>query len=481
MDDALIVNTPYENAQDFLSLCNEALTSQNVLDEEGNPAFFVASAGSPAWLFALAIGDLYTRYQSRVRDAYNANSAENCSDAKVLDLAILANVVRDTGHPSSVAVNVVSTSDLTQNIPEGTSVYFDNIEWLFSAEVIIAAQGTSTAVLISAQAGSYAVSAGSVFTGTSVPSVLTVTASAASTLGYGYEPISSVRQRIIDGQSAENILDKVKAEISKLVGIKYCKVFFNPSVLGTETLPGSHEPLSPRTAKVVVFGTDSDNLLAETYWSIMNVPSQDARSHVQLNLQAGATQIIATAGDYFTYDEKTWVLTQDVTVPATQNRVVAAYSLNFESVALLAETVLVVGAHAAGSVYTNATITAYEAAYYTGTSSNYITASGQSLPVLYEKASLRTTKAKVIVSAESITSGYSSYLKTALESANGSKSPGENFTSQYLSNYLDNFEYAEILGIYLYDDINAVWGVETNIQWNEIAQFTDDSIEIEEV
>ena len=96
MDAEVVVLSAQENATTFLDLANAYLKENNILDSEGNQAFFTPTAASPAWIFALAQGNMYSTWQARQRSAALAFSVENCTDSQVLHLAEIVGLSRNT-------------------------------------------------------------------------------------------------------------------------------------------------------------------------------------------------------------------------------------------------------------------------------------------------------------------------------------------------------------------------------------------------
>jgi hypothetical protein len=112
-------------------------------------------------------------------------------------------------------------------------------------------------------------------------------------------------------------------------------------------------------------------------------------------------------------------------------------------------------------------------------SSVYTTDSGQEITVYYDKAVDATLQAHVIVEAGTTTTGYEQYLKEAVIAASGTLGIGENYSSLYMSNYVENFSYAKVLGIQLWN--GSAWDFTTNVNWNAVGRFTEASITISEV
>lgn len=100
-------------------------------------------------------------------------------------------------------------------------------------------------------------------------------------------------------------------------------------------------------------------------------------------------------------------------------------------------------------------------------SQNYRSLSGQDIEVLYNVATLRNIHIKVVILAGTGQTNWLTEAQRLLLAASGTRSIGVNYTQQYLLNYLDNFPYAEIIGLYVSTD-GITWSDSTDIYGEEI-------------
>lgn len=273
MDNVVTVNPAYNNAVQFLDLVNTYLKQNNVTDTNGDTAKFTALAGSPAWLFALAIGSIDSEWQARLRNAMLSMDPANCTDDQVLNLASLMGLERGNGTPTYCTVSI--TNSTSASITIASSARFTdanaNLTWGLSGATAVAANSTVQATMYCSIDGSYTIPDGTVFTDTAGALDLTIT-STKCVEGTNDEPISNLRNRLITGEVGADPLIQAEHAIEQLSGISKCSIWFNTSTQDTLTLVGNVS-LTPRHAFVCIKGTDLSGSLANTFYKYLNVPT----------------------------------------------------------------------------------------------------------------------------------------------------------------------------------------------------------------
>jgi len=110
---------------------------------------------------------------------------------------------------------------------------------------------------------------------------------------------------------------------------------------------------------------------------------------------------------------------------------------------------------------------------------DYTSLGQQLISVKYSKATLKYFYVKVVIEADSGQTGYLAEIWNRFIPASGSINIGKNYTQQYLINYLDNFEYANVIGLYISMD-NVTWSDITSLTPTEIGVLASAYITAEE-
>lgn len=273
MDTVKVIDTPYNNAVAVLNKTNELLNENNILDSTGTEiAQLEQNVANPAWLFALACGNLHTSWQEKLAKAYAALDPQNCEDDQVLVLAILAGVKRGNGTPSHITVLIKNTSENTITIPIGTEFTetYSNQTWVLNSNISLIANAQQYTTLYTITDGEFNVPSGITFNydGT-LP--INCESSSSSTGGSTIESISELRNKLSQGGNTSNAILQAETEIEQLSGVETCSIWFNSDnaasmVIGSKTIP-------PRTAYISIRGYDVSGKLAETYYTYLDVPA----------------------------------------------------------------------------------------------------------------------------------------------------------------------------------------------------------------
>ncbi len=287
-----LVKSVEDNASEYIDNVNNLLAQYGVVDKDGNPAQLTKLAGSPLWLMALAFGQNVTEWQERLRNAYNSLAIENCSDEQVINLALLAGIVREEGSSPFVALTVHNDSGAPVLYNRST-VYaedtFSQHKWYCAQSVIVAVGETLTLVFYcESKDVQTPINTGFVFhfTDPSIPSY-SVMADSASVVLEPEEPISQLRNRIIQGTQAFNQINRAQEAIKGLNGVTKCSIWFNPDATVPMILSGNIQ-LDARKTFIVIKGVDLDNLLAEVYIRYLNVATQQISGSLQSSTVLGA-------------------------------------------------------------------------------------------------------------------------------------------------------------------------------------------------
>jgi hypothetical protein len=94
-------------------------------------------------------------------------------------------------------------------------------------------------------------------------------------------------------------------------------------------------------------------------------------------------------------------------------------------------------------------------------------------------ATLKYYYVKVVIATDSGQEGYLTEIQRLLLAASGALPIGANYSQQYLLNYLDDFPYAEIIGLYISMD-NITWSDITTMNANDLGVLSNSYITSEE-
>lgn len=112
-------------------------------------------------------------------------------------------------------------------------------------------------------------------------------------------------------------------------------------------------------------------------------------------------------------------------------------------------------------------------------SQDYISFSGQVIPFNYRDVTFKNIYIKIVILKDSGGINFIAEARKQLLKASGTKSVGGNYTQQYLLDYLDNFPYAVVIGLYIAMD-GITWTDTTTLKGNEVGVITSDNISYEE-
>ena len=318
---------------------------------------------------------------------------------------------------------------------------------------------------------------------TQIPPLAGVVNNVSSIPGNTAETTASLRQRIIKGNTIPYSLDGVKIALEELTGVNHARGFFNYNTSGILTLAGGIE-LQPRTAYVVING-ESDSI-AETYARYMNAPTQNAPgasstgsyTTVEILVTAGSGNATVPKGTSFLYDGMTFKSDAEKTVGAGSTVSVGFTAIDVGPVTIPAEAVTAFDTNIENAVnITNkASVPGIAKTAY---SQNYISGSGQTIPIKYDKAENEIVFVKVFI-AKTGESGsqIENQIKRDLIAASASWIIGQNITSLLTSAPFADCTYTEVAYTQVSRD-GETWVnlIETSV--NAIPRISDDTITVE--
>lgn len=279
MDTTKQIDTPYNNAVKVINRTNELLIENNIKDSTGEiTAQLDTTAANPAWLFALACGQLHTSWQQQLAKAYMALDPQNCEDDQVLVLAALAGIERGNGVPSHISVVLQNNGSDPLDVPYNTEFTESttNHSWFLNKNIHLDGEdGTARSavvILYSRERGAFEVPAGVMFSPVDEAlSDLKGESISASFQGESIETIAALRNRISTGRETNDFVTQAAKAIEELGGIESCSIWFNTN--SRQSLTVGNIVIPPRECYVAIKGVDIQDDLGETYFNYLDVPA----------------------------------------------------------------------------------------------------------------------------------------------------------------------------------------------------------------
>lgn len=471
MDNVKKIETPYNNAVSIINRTNQLLLENNIKDSTGEAiAQLEATPANPAWLFALACGQLHTAWQEALSKAYSALDPQNCEDDQVLVLASLAGIKRGNGTPSHITVLIENTSGESLTVPYGTTFTesYANQTWVLNKDVNLAANGKQYVTLFTTTDGEYIVPSGTDFN-YSGPLSITCVSTSSSSGGSSVESISSLRNRISQGEDSSNFIKQTKSAIELLSGIESCSIWLNSSsteslVIGSGTSSRVTVNITNTSGSYVVvpigttFTDDSEN----KEWILKNELNIEPNGQISATLYTvNGEDVVITNGTTFTYSG---LLT--ITCEATSDSVVGSVTIPPRNAY-----VSVKGYDYSGKIaetyfsYLNIPATI-------GDNQEQCLIGQQPLTVNFDYSEETPVNIYVTMKASDMAVGAEGAVKNAVAAHSGTLACGENVTSQMVSEWVQNLGYGTVVDC----SVGSPTGMISNISPTEYCIFNADNI-----
>ena len=470
MDIVKRIETPYNNAVAILNRTNELLNENNIMDSTGTEiAQLDQNVANPAWLFALACGQLHTSWQEQLAKAYAALDPQNCEDDQVLVLASLAGIKRGNGTPSHITVLIENTSASSITVPFGTTFTetYANQTWVLNRNLNLGANAKQYATLYTTTDGEYDVPEETSF---NYDGVLPITceSSSSSSGGSTVESISSLRNRISQGEDTSNFISQAKTAIELLSGVESCSIWFNTSstnnlIIGSGT---------PSKVQVTIENTSNEDITVPAWtqfedgstkvWELRSKIDIVANGQVQAELFSVLGQdITITSGDAFTYSGDL-----PITCEASDDSVFGSITIPPREAY-----VSIKGYDYSGKVaetyynYLNvpATVGDQQEQYLLGQ---------QPLTLNFDYSQETKVKIYVTMKSSDMAVGAEDAVKSAIMAHSGTLACGENVTSQLVSEWVQNLGYGTVVDC----SVGTPTGMMSNISSTECCVFDKDCI-----
>lgn len=483
-DKQWLPQTTQEHATAWMEEINALLEANNVTDENGKIVKLSQSFASALYLQILAGASCLEKNDEKLNAGINSLNVEACDDQQIENLLPIAAITRNTGSCSTLTLTVTADAENVCVIPAGTKAPFKNVNFIVQTQIVLQPGTTQNIATVCDTIGAIVVLKGEITAfETQIPNLAGVVNNVSSVPGNNAETTASLRQRIIKGNTIPYSLDGVKIALEELTGVNHARVFFNYNTSGILTLAGGIE-LQPRTAYVVING-ESDSI-AETYAKYMNAPTQNATgasdtgsyTTVEILVTAGSGNATVPKGTSFLYDGMTFKSDSEKIVSAGSTASVSFTAVDVGPVTIPAGAVTAFDTNIENAVnITNkASVPGIAKTAY---SQNYISGSGQTIPIKYDKAENEIVFVKVFI-AKTGESGsqIENQIKRDLIAASASWIIGQNITSLLTSAPFADCTYTEVAYTQVSKD-GETWVnlIETSV--NAIPRVSDDTITVE--
>ena len=482
-DTEWLPQTTQEHATAWMEEINALLEANNVTDENGDIVKLSQSFASALYLQILAGASRLEKNDEKLNAGINSLNVEACDDQQIENLLPIAAITRNTGSYSTLTLTVTADAENVCVIPAGTKAPFKNVNFIVQTEIILQPGTTQNIATVCDTIGAIVVLKGEITAfETQIPNLAGVVNNVSSIPGNNAETTASLRQRIIKGNTIPYSLDGVKVALEKLTGVNHARVFFNYNTSGTLTLAGGIE-LQPRTAYVVINGESES--IAETYARYMNAPTQNAPgasstgsyTTVEILVTAGSGNATVPKGTSFLYDGMTFKSDAEKTVGAGSTVSVGFTAIDVGPVTIPAGAVTAFDTNIENAVnITNkASVPGIAKTAY---SQNYISESGQTIPIKYDKAENEIVFVKVFIAKIGESgSQIENQIKRDLIAASASWIIGQNITSLLTSAPFADCTYTEVAYTQVSRD-GETWVnlIETSV--NAIPRVSDDTITV---
>lgn len=480
-----VPQTTNEHAVSWMEGINALLEANDIRDADGNIIKLSQNFANALYLQVLAGANRLADNDQKLQQAINSFNIELCDDQQIENLLPIASITRNPGSYSTLVLTCTASEDGVCTIPAGTKAPYGDVNFVVQTEAVIQAGETQNINTVCDTIGVYAVLSGEVTSfDTQIPNLENVINNVSSVPGNAAETTASLRRRILRGQTIPYSLDGVKLALEELTGINHARVYFNNDNSATKTLPGGIV-IQPRTAYIVVNG-NSDKL-AETYAKYMSAPTQNAPgasptgsyTTVDVLVTAGESDALVPEGTTFTFDGVTFQSSADTTVLAEQTETitftaeeVGAIIIPSGSITSFQQPVENVVNISNDASVPGEDKTAYE--------QNYVTQSGQIIPIKYDSASNQTVFVKVYLAEGDSNDSpqIRNQIKRDLIASSASWLIGESITSLITGAPFENCTYTTVAYTQVSTD-GATWSNIISVAANAIPRISDSTIIVE--
>ena len=477
--------TAVEHADHIIDEINRLLQENNVQDASGNVIQLNKNFSNALYLLTLGDGQRFADNDAKLSRAINSFNIELCDDAQIENLLPIAAITRNPGSYSTLQIVVTASEDGQCVVPAGARLPYENVNFVVPTETVISAGSSAVIETVCDTLGPVVVLTGEVTAfENEIANLESVTNPTSSVPGIAPETTNALRRRLINADTIKYSLDGCKRALEELTGINHARIYFNYNVGEPLELAGGVE-VDPRTAYIVVLG--SSDKIAETYAEYMSAPTQNdpnaegTYSTVNITITAGAGDAVLPADTSATYDGHTFLINAGTTVEAGSSAVVP-----FTCTEWGPYTVPTLGIEELDQEIANVESAQNLSPAIPGTGDpkheqNWVTSSGQEIPIKYDDAKKQNVYVKVFleVDAEAGTQ-VDNQIKKDLIYASANWEIGDVVTQLLTSAPFVDCKYTKVA----YTKVSAdgiTWDDVLTMGCNTIPAVTDGTISIEQL
>lgn len=431
-------------------------------------------------------GNRFADQDERLSKAINSFNIALCDDAQIENLLPIAAVTRNPGSPSEFRLSVRATAEGNCIIPAGTKAPYGNVNFIVQETAVISAGNAQVIETICDAIGPIAVLTGEVKAfDKQIANLESVENQESSVPGAAAETTAQLRHRLLIGDTIRYSLDGCKGALEYLTGVSYARVFFNFNTRSPITLSGGVS-LKPRTAYIVIHG-NSDKI-AETYAAYMSAPTQNApnasgtRSTVFITVRASdAAAATVPAGASVTYKGHIFKTAVSTAVPAGAKRRILFTCTKEGAITILQKVIDRLDVEIPHIVYAANNEPSIPGTENPARSQDWVTASGQRIPIHYDLAGQRMIFVRVWL-AEGSDNGMHirNQIKRDLIISSADWNIGESVTQLLTGKPFIGCTYTTVA----YTEVSAdgqTWRSVIDVGCNVIPRIADATISIEQV
>ena len=473
--------TAIEHADLIIDKINQLLQENNVTGKDGNIIQLNKNYGNALYLLALGDGERLADNDAALSKAIDSFNIELADEQQIENLLPIAAITRNPGSYSTLKLTVTASEDGSCVIPAGTKAPYENVNFVTQTEAIIMAGSTQNIDTVADTTGPVVVLAGEVTSfDAEIANLESVENLVSSVPGNAAETTESLRRRILRGQTIPYSIDGVKIALEELTGVNYARVYFNFSATNTETLPGGIV-LQPRHAYIVING-NSDKI-AETYARYMSAETQNAPgasptgspTTVAVLVTAGQSAVTVPAETSFYYNGFLFKSASDVTISAEATESITFTATEPGAVTIPSGSITQFNEYIPGitNITNSPSVPGTDKSAYT---QNYVTASGQIIPIKYDTSINETVYVKIFLSEDAETGEQiNNQLKRDLIASSANWVIGQDVTSLLAGAPFIDCTYTKVAYTLVSQD-GVTWANSVDIPANSIPRVSDDTI-----
>ena len=477
--------TAVEHADHIIGEINRLLQENNIQDASGNVIQLNKNFSNALYLLTLGDGQRFADNDAKLSKAINSFNIELCDDAQIENLLPIAAITRNPGSYSTLQIVVTASADGQCVVPAGARLPYEDVNFVVPTETVISAGSSAVIETVCDTLGPVVVLTGEVTAfENEIANMESVINPTSSVPGIAPETTNALRRRLINADTIKYSLDGCKRALEELTGINHARIYFNYNVGEPLELAGGVE-VDPRTAYIVVLG--SSDKIAETYAEYMSAPTQNdpnaegTYSTVAITITAGAGDAVLPANTSATYDGHTFVINAGTTVEAGSSVAVPFTCTEWGPYAVPALGIEELDQEIANVESAQNLTPAIPGTGDPKHEQNWVTSSGQEIPIKYDDAKKQNIYVKVFleVDAEAGTQ-VDNQIKKDLIYASANWEIGDVVTQLLTSAPFVDCKYTKVA----YTKVSAdgvTWDDVLTMGCNTIPAVTDGTISIEQL